>query len=176
MNLVRNSILALFVVATTVPMVVADDMIVVAAQEAEAAVAPRLARMRSVDLPPLTFELRAAIRCSGDPVSVTLSVADTFVTRGRDELDGQRATEVSLTVPAQQLTMASSRRFCVAGDLETEDELIAPGFATVHASLRCKSDSGVSVHYASAPLNVKLDCVRVPVENEVDQEPSSDAR
>ena len=176
MNLRRTSILALFVVAAVGPLAAADDMIVVAAQEAEATVSPRPARMRVVDLPPLTFEIRAAIRCAGEAVSVTLSVADTFVTRDREDLDGQRATEVSLTVPAQQLAMASSRRFCIADDPETDDGLLAQGFATAHASLRCENESGISVHYSSAPLNLKLDCAREPVADEVDQELSSGAR
>jgi len=176
MNLSRTSILALFVAATAAPVAIADNMIVVAAQEAAATVSPRPARIRVVDLPPLTFELRAAIRCAGDAVSVTVSVADTYVTRDREDLDGQRATEVSMTVPAQQLAMASGQRFCVADDLETEDELLASGFATAHASLRCEDETGVSVHYTSAPLSLKLDCAREPVEGEVDQELPSDAR
>ena len=156
----RDSILTLIVFATAVLPAVAEDTIVIAAQEIEATVAPRHARARTISLPPLTFEVRAAIRCEGDPVSVTLSVADTFVTRGRDELDGQRATEASLTVPPRQLTMASSRRFCTED--ESEDELFAPGFATAHASLHCENEAGLSVLYASAPLNVRLSCARRP--------------
>ena len=124
-------------------------------------------------MPALTFELRAAIRCTGEPVSVTLSIADTYVTKDREELEGQRATEAVLTVPEHQLTMASSQAFCMADDMETRDELFAPGFATVHASLWCEDESGESVHYASAPLNLRLSCTREPADDGVDQEPSS---
>lgn len=173
MTSIRVPSLALFVIATAVPTAMADSLIVVAAQEAEAVVAPRPAHARAVSLPPLTFRLRAAIRCAGDPVSVTLSIADTFITRNRDELDGKRAAEAELTVPARQLTMASNRQFCIEDDIETEDELFAPGFATAHASLTCEDETGASVHYASAPLNVKLSCAREPVDSGVDQEPSS---
>jgi len=173
MNPDRVPILALFVIATAVSTAAADNVIVVAAQETEAAVAPRPASMRIVNLPPLIFKLRATIRCKGEPVSVTLSVADTHVTRDRDELEGQRATEAILTVPARQLTMASSRNFCVVDDTETEDELFAPGFATANASLLCEDEAGVSVHYTSAPLNVQLTCAREPIDDGVDQEPSS---
>lgn len=172
----QAAILALFVLAAAVSTAVADNVIVVAAQEAEATVAPRSVRARIVDLPPLTFKLRAAIRCEGDPVSVTLSVADTFVTRGRDELDGQRATEASLTVPAQQLVLTSSRLFCTDDEDESADELFAAGFATAHASLRCEDESSVSALYASAPLNVKLSCARLPDDNEIDQDPSTGTR
>jgi hypothetical protein len=174
----RVPILALFVCATTVSTAVAENSIVVAAQDSEAMVAPRPVHARVVSLPPLTFNLRAAIRCAGEPVSVTLSVADTFVTKGRDELDGQRATEASLTVPAQQLAMAPERHFCTEDEDESGNELYAPGFATAHASLQCEGDTGVSVVYASTPLNVKLGCTRLPDEDdsEIDQDPSSDAR
>jgi len=172
----RVPILALFIIASAVSTAAADNMIVVAAQVAEATVSPRPARARVVNLPPLTFRLRAALQCTGEPVSVTLSVADTFVTMGRDELVGHRAAEASLTVPARQLAMASSRQFCVEDDTGSEDELFAPGFATTHASLRCEQESGISVHYASAPLNLKLNCAREPVDSEVDQDPSPGTR
>jgi hypothetical protein len=170
------AILALFVIAAPVSTAVADNTIVVAAQEAEASVAPRSADTRVVSLPPLTFNLRAAIRCAGDPVSVTLSIADTFVTRGRDELETERATEVSLTVPAQQLALAPVRQFCVEDETESGDELVAPGFATAHASLQCENETGVSMLYASAPLNLKLSCARSPDVVEVDQDPSTGTR
>lgn len=170
----RVLILALFAAAAVVHPAFAENSIVVAAPETEASVAPRSARMRVVNLPPLSFELRAAIRCSGEPVSVTLSIADTFVTAEREQLSGQRATEATLTVPASQLAMASARRFCLKEDVETDDELLAPGFATVHASLRCESEAGESVHYTSAPLNLKLSCAREPAASKADQEPSPD--
>jgi len=171
-----NSILALFVLAAAVSPAIADNTIVVAAQEVEATVTPRPDHARVINLPPLTFQLRAAIRCSGKPVSVTLSVADTFVTAGRDELEGQRATEASLTVPPRQLTMASSRLFCTESEDESEDELFAAGFATAHASLQCETETGLSVLYASAPLNVRLSCARLPVDSELDQDPVPGAR
>ena len=174
MKSVRAPILTLFSFATAVSTVVADDTIVVAAQEVEASVAPRPVRARVVDLPPLTFELRAAIRCQGQPVSVTMSIADTFVTKARDELDGQRATEASLTVPASQLTMAPHRQFCT--EEQSEDELFVPGFATAHASLQCENETGVSVQFASAPLNVRLSCARATGDSETGQDPSPEPR
>jgi len=172
----RVSILALFAFAAAVSPAIAENLLVVAAKEVEATVVPRSTRARVISLPPLTFELRAAIRCAGEPVSVTLSVADTFVTREREELDGQRATEVSLIVPPHQLTMASSRQFCIDNEDESEEELLAPGFATAHASLRCEDETGLSVTFASAPLNVRLSCERRPVDGDIDQDSSPDTR
>ena len=82
----QASILALFAFAAAASPALADSTLVVAAQEVEAEVSPHPARARVVNLPPLTFNLRAAIRCAGEPVSVTMSVADTFLTMDRDEL------------------------------------------------------------------------------------------
>jgi len=172
MNTVKVHILALFAAVTLVSPVIADNEIIVAAQETEVVVKPRRARIRLINLPPLTFQLRAATRCKGSPSSVTVSVADTFQTLGREQLEEQGAAEVSLTVPGRQLTLAASSRFCIKDDEETRSDMLIPGFATAHASLQCESDAGVTVHYASAPLNLSLRCALDPVEK--DQEPSSD--
>ncbi len=166
----RVPILALFAAAAFVSPLKAATEIVVAAQETEAEVTPRHARVRLISLPSLTFQLRAAINCKGEAVSVTLSVADTFATRGHDELEDQRATEASLTVPARQLALAASSRFCVKDQDDTENEMLIPGFATAHASLQCQDDSGTTVHYASAPLTVRLSCALDAVESASDQD------
>ena len=133
-----------------------------AAQETQAAVAPAAADRRLVDLPRLEFALRAAIRCKGRPVSLTFSVADTFVTVAAAELEKQRAVESVLTVPPGQLALAASSRFCIDEDGESIDELLVPGFATAHASLQCEHGEKRSMHFASAPLQVRLNCARAP--------------
>jgi hypothetical protein len=138
----------------------ADTEIVVAAQETEARVQPRAAHLRFVNLPALEFALRAAYRCRGDVVSLTLSVSDTVKTLARDALADQRAVEIRLAVPAQQVAMADSGGFCVAGDADSADELRVTGFTTAAASLRCSRDGSDSVRYASAPLTVRLVCAR----------------
>ena len=150
----------------------ADNEIVVTAKETEAVVEPRLVGTPLINLPPLTFHLRAAIRCTGSPSSVTVSIADTFQTLNLEQLVGQRGAEATLTVPGRQLTLAASQRFCIENDEEAEDEILIPGFATAHASLQCESDAGVTVHYVSTSLSLKLRCALDPVEK--DQVPSPD--
>jgi hypothetical protein len=143
--------------------------IVVAARETTAVVTPRAAHLKLVNLPALEFGLRAAFKCKGEPVSVTLSVADTHTTLRRDDLATDRAAETTLIVPPRQLALAANSRFCIADDPETDDQLLVPGLATVHASLRCSGEDGDSVHFASAPLQVRLVCARQPDD---DQSPS----
>ena len=174
MRLNQLIIVALFgaLVATTGATARADGAIVVAAQETRAAVTPRSARLKLVNLPRLEFALRAAIQCKGEPVSVTLSVADTHRTIDGKALDSEQTAETTLRVPSRQLALAASSRFCIADDPESSDELLVSGFATAHASLRCKADEETSAHFASTPLQVRLSCEREPVET---QAPSDDS-
>jgi hypothetical protein len=140
----------------------AEGNIVVAAPATEAFVMPRAPDSKLVNLPPLSFDLRAAFTCRGEPASLTLSIADTFQTLGSEILAGQRAAELTLTVPPQQLPLAADSRFCIAGDANPTDRLLVPGLVNVHASLRCETPDGSSVHYASAPLKAQLVCNREP--------------
>lgn len=143
-----------------------------AAQETAAAVRPVAANRRLVDLPQLEFALRAAIRCKGKPESLTFSVADTFATVPGESLADLRAVEQVLSVPPGQLALAASSRFCIANDEESTDQLLVPGLATAHASLRCVDGEKSSVHFASAPLQVRLNCARAPAAPQESSEPS----
>jgi hypothetical protein len=171
MNTNRASILALLIATAYVPTAVAGESVVIAAKEAAIVVTPRSANLPLIELPALEFDLRAAIRCAGTPASLTLSVADTFTTLGQDAITDKRAANVILTVPAPQLSLAASRSFCLEDDLASADELLVPGLATAHASLRCNNENGVTVHFASASLQVRLRCHGPSAE---DQESSSD--
>ena len=153
--------------------VYAGDGVVVAARETTAVVTARAADLRLVNLPALEFALRAAIRCKGETVSLTLSIADTYTTLDAEVLGDQRAAEATLTVPARQLALAASSRFCLAGDDESTNELLVPGLATVHASLQCLHAEQRSVHYASAPLQVRLRCERTPADDQGDSVPAA---
>lgn len=171
MKLNYPCILALFVVTNWHLTATAEESVVVAAMETKTDVAPRAAHLRLVNLPSLEFGLRAAFRCAGDAESLTLSVADSYETLGKDALADQRSAEVSLRVPALQIALAASNSFCLKDDATSSDELVVPGMATVHASLRCRDEHGLRVHFASAPLQVRLRCDRG--QNE-DQDPSPD--
>jgi hypothetical protein len=171
MNLIRASILALFLGSSYFPTAIAGESVMIAAKETEATVAPRAARLKLVNLPALEFSLRATIKCVGEAESLTFSIADTYKTLATDAITGRRSAEMALSVPARQLALAASSTFCLRGDPAGTDELLVPGFATAHASLRCRNEDGVTVHFASAPLQVRLSCQRPSTEN---QDPSPD--
>jgi hypothetical protein len=174
MKPVRVSILAPFlaIVATLSAPARAEPEIIIAAAETEVRVEPRAAHLRLVNLPALEFALRAAFRCIGDVVSLTLSVSDTAKTLSVEELVDRRSAELRLVVPARQLAMADSGAFCVADNPDSADEMQVAGFATAAASLRCNNDGKDSVRYASAPLTVRLVCARG--ENQEPEAPSAD--
>ena len=151
----------------------ADSAVVIAAHETRVSVAPRSARLRLVNLPAIKFGLRAAVRCSGLATSLTLSIADTFESMDAKRLDGERAVETTLTVPPRQLALAASRQFCISDDDNSVNELLVPGFVTAHASLRCEKNGVASMHFASAPLQLRLTCERPPA-NE-NQDPSDES-
>lgn len=161
MNQFRVPILALFLSVVCILDAPAEDSVFLAAQETEAIVEPRSSQQRLVRLPTMSFELRVAIECPGKAESLTLSVSDTFETFNNEDLGMRRFTETSLRVPANQLTLAGSDHFCIKDDDgETVDELVVPGFLTAFASLRCAGQDGPSIHFASAPLQVRLHCER----------------
>ena len=170
----KVTILALICGATAVSPAIAAGHVVLAAQEIEVAVAPQPADQRLVGLPPIEFALRAAIQCKGDAVSLTLSIADTFKTIGRALLEDQRSASATLTVPAQQMALAASSRFCIDGDNESADELLVPGFATAYASLRCAHEERASAHFGSTALQLRLSCARAPEEPQESSESSTD--
>lgn len=161
MNHFRVPILALFLSCVYILEAFAENHVFLAAQETEVIVEPRAAQLRLVNLPALVFDLRVAIECPGESESLTLSVADTFETLHKKDIGGHRSAETSLSVPARQLTLATSNNFCIKDvDEETSDELVVPGFVTAFASLRCASKNGPSMHFASAPLQIRLKCKR----------------
>ncbi|MDH3990319.1 MAG: hypothetical protein OEV34_14365 [Gammaproteobacteria bacterium] len=174
----RQAILTLFLIQiaalASFQQALADGQIIIASRETETSVSPGPPGARLINLPELEFSLRAVVKCKGDPSSVTISIADTVSTLGREALEDDRSSETTLTVPPTQLPLAASSRFCVAGDTATADEMLVPGLATAHASLRCQNGERESVHFANTQLNLRLKCVREPLEPQVESASSSD--
>lgn len=173
--MIRQGVHILALLAASLPVAgpaLADGSVVVAARESLVSVVPRDARLRLVNLPAIEFGLRAALRCSGAPTSLTISISDTFRSIGAERLDGQRAVELSLEVPPRQLALASPGQFCISDDDNSANEMLVTGFATAHASLRCEKDGVSTMHFASAPLQLRLVCERPAADGS--QEDSAD--
>lgn len=178
MTCARQPILTLFLIQFValagIQQALADGQIIVASRETETSVSPGPPGARLIQLPELEFRLRAVVKCKGEPSSVTISIADTVSTLGPEALEDDRSSETALTVPPTQLPLAASSRFCVAGDSSTADEMLVPGLATAHASLRCQNGERESVHFANTQLHLRLKCVREPLEPQVASDSPSD--
>lgn len=147
----------------------ADSLLTVHANEASAQIQPR--EQGQITLPSLDLSLIAAFACPADAEaeSVTISVADTHKRYGPEELAGATALEVSINVPAGQIAPIASAEFCHDGGPVDERELLVPGVATAHVSLRCRSETVSSIDFASVALPLRLHCL-----SEENQDSSTD--
>ena len=144
--------------ATLTQSAMADAELAVHVQEARAEILPRTEGQEHTRLPMLQFSVRAKFACKKDAVaeSVTISVADTYKRYAPE--DGEEAFETDITVPRNQIAAVATGDFCTTG--HTEEELLLTGVATAQVSLRCRSESSVSIQFASQRLPLRLVCSR----------------
>ena len=144
----------------------ADAELVAYAREARAEITPHGDR-RQVRLPKLDFSLRAKFACPDDGVaeSVTISIADAHEHYAPGE--GDDSVQATITVPANQIAPIATGDFCMDGD-SGGDEVLLTGVATAQLSLRCLTQSGRRVSFASLRLPLRLVC-----KGDEDQEPSA---
>lgn len=138
----------------------ADDILRLDANEAEAKIQPRDEATREIRLPDVDFPLIVNLRCPADTSaeSLTISIADTQQHFGKTEIAGSATIKSTVTVPASQLAPVSAKGFCLEGEVVATEFVVVPGVAAAHASLRCRSGSGISVHFASSVAPVRLFC------------------
>ena len=149
----------------------ADGPLTLHANEASAQLAPREQGPQQISLPSLEFSLLAILACppDADVQSVTVSIADTHKRFGHTEISDEAELDIRISVPGNQIPPVSVADFCMNDGPSDEKGLLVPGVATAQVSLRCRSETGSSVHFASAVMPLRLDCV--PDEN---QESSTD--
>ena len=113
---------------------------------------------RPINLPSLTYVLRAEASCP-DPQtaeSVSISIADTRITINPGESE---AVEETIRVSNKQLGPVAVENFCLAeSDSDAQDLLQIEGALTAHMSLRCVGENNETISYSTAPLSVTLSC------------------
>lgn len=169
MKRLRVPILLAACLGSTLNTASADGLLTVHANEASAQIEAR--EQGQITLPSLDLSLIAAFACPADAEaeSVTISVADTHKRYGPEDLADTTALEVSVNVPAGQIAPIASAEFCHEGGPVDESELLVPGVATAHVSLRCRSESGSWIDFASVALPLRLHCL-----SEENQDSSTD--
>ncbi|MDH3480616.1 MAG: hypothetical protein OEM50_02795 [Gammaproteobacteria bacterium] len=158
-------VLAVCLCITTI-VAAADGPLTLRANESSAQLVPRKQGPQQVSLPSLEFSLVATVDCPSDAdvEAVTVSIADTHKHFGPAEIGDEAALDVRIRVPANQVAPIAIADFCIDGGAGDEKGLLVPGIATAQASLRCRSETGLSVYFASTVLPLRLDCA--PAENQ----------
>ncbi len=128
-------------------------------------VMPRSRERAPLQLPDLEYQFSIDAVCRDDlsPASLSLAVADSRRTFNAEQIVAGALDDVRLLVPAEQIAPVMIANFCVVeGDADQAITSASP--LTVHAalsaqaSLLCIGDTGRSMKYASANLDVMLVC------------------
>ena len=138
-----------------------DGVLSLQAKATSATLEPRDEPQQLVVLPALETAVIATIACAvgARPVSLTVSISDTYQRFGPEQLADSSIFEATFNLPAGQLAPVAVANFCVTHDVTNDQVLELPGVATAQVSLRCVSeDNSTSMHFGSLPIPVNLYC------------------
>lgn len=137
---------------------VANNKLTVQALEAVAQISPHAAGQRQIYAPKLSFSLQTRFACRGNAVPILLSIGIADTLYRHVPAAGERSLLATVEIPARQIAPINIGDFCVAGHDGVGDELLLPGVATAHVSLRCDVSSPPVVQVSSVPLPLRLRC------------------
>jgi len=127
----------------------------------EVNVSTRPAGRNFMRLPSLRYEFVVESRCPEglSPETLSLSIADTRVTKNQEDI-ASTATSLSVNVPASQIGPVAVEQFCTAESIEQEGRLSLrlSSVLSAQSSLLCVGDKGNDMTYASASLDIVLQC------------------
>lgn len=127
----------------------------------EVNVSTRPAGRNFMRLPSLRYEFVVESGCPEglSPETLSLSIADTRVTKNQEDIQST-ATSLSVNVPASQIGPVAVEQFCTAESIEQErrQSLRLSSVLSAQSSLLCVGDNGNDMTYASASLDVVLQC------------------
>ncbi len=138
-----------------------DDRLMVDIGAALVEVGTRPSGRRPIRLPDLEFAVRLEPQCAAgtDADSISISVADTRLSIGRQTLAEQSVIEITIRVPRKQLGPLVVEDFCVTGDGAISDAVMHVRDAlTAQMSLKCADDSRQSIIYKTEALAIMLVC------------------
>ena len=162
-------LLALFCVADLPAQTQTSDALRVYADTPVISVEKREAGTNFMRLPSLTYELAIGKRCRGglEPAILSLSVADTRRSFDADTMSDTADLAVRFAVPAAQIGPIAVEDFCVKSEMPADENenrthdletMTVPAVLSLQASLLCTSESESQMTYASASLDVELEC------------------
>jgi hypothetical protein len=141
------------------------DRLRIHAEPAVAVLAMQQGGRNLVRLPDIEFPLGISIYCanSGQPESLSITIADTHRTLRAEELQAAKTVDVAMRIPARQIAPLALQEFCIDTSSEGESVFITAALA-VQASLRCSRGEEQSIVFAAAPLDIRVDCIRSTAE------------
>lgn len=143
-------------------LVVADvDRLIIETSPATASVVPLDGDRKLLRLPDLEFPVRVVARCSAGrtPESISISIADTRVSFGREALSDDAVLETSVRVSARQMAPVAVDGFCTSESGSSEPLLLSTAL-TAQISLRCVRDDEQSIAFRARTLDVLVNCAR----------------
>jgi len=157
------------------------ERLLVDAQAAVVEIEPVANDRQLIALPNLEFSMAIDPQCGATSrvESIFVSVADTRLRFGVNDIDNQSVLNASLSVPNQQLGPIRIGNFCRtdASNAVDDKELPIQGALTAHVSLRCENDEERSITYVSQALDIVLRCNNADdasIESPGDQESSAE--
>lgn len=124
----------------------------------------RVEQRALVQLPSLQYQFDVDRTCDADSKarSVMISVADTRVRVDVESLTGPNNSQLTLSIPAQQIAPIVLENFCwaEAETIESQEALVIRGAFSAQAALLCSDGTTEKTIYASKSLDVLLRCVR----------------
>ena len=144
------------------PFAVAENAAFLGVDADPAVVASKpLAEGRKLIRPPaLEFLLHIDAECDAEAeiTSISISVADTQKALTSIDLDDTAPIATRIAIPARQVPPIAVENFCPMESPLAGEELVVKDALTAHVSLRCTSEAGDSITYASRALHVMLRC------------------
>ena len=111
-----------------------------------------------MQLPTLSYVFDISVTCTADlePVTVSLSIADTRKSLATKEISNAGNTSITMTIPEAQIGPIAVNGFCVTAGVA--ESIRIPAVLSAQASLLCANDEGGRMIYASRSLDVTLLC------------------
>lgn len=159
----------LLIATTAASPVAAKDFLSIVANAPAVPLEPRRPGRNFVQLPALEylFEIYAQCADNRSPESLSLNIADTRKSLQADNIANVGPTEISLTIPANQIAPLVVEDFCIAvpeendgGPDGTTVQLDIPAALSAQASLLCVGAEDKAMTYISKTLDVSLVCDR----------------
>jgi len=130
------------------------------ADPAVVTIKPHSEGRRRIRPPALEFLLRVDAQCDANAeiASISISIADTQKALTATDLSEAAPIATRITIPARQVSPIAVDNFCPLESPAAGGELVVRDALTAHVSLRCRSETGESITYASRALDVVLHC------------------